>query len=903
MPPRIDPEKTLFLVDGTSNIFRAFFAIRGLSTSKGFPTNAVYGFTTMLRKLLRDQNPRLLAVAFDVAEPTFRHEVYADYKANRPETPDDLVIQIPYVKQVCRVLGVPIMEMAGYEADDLIGTLADRGRREGRPVVIVASDKDLLQLVGGGVLVYNPVKDLLLDEEGVETIFGVRPAQVRDVLALAGDSSDNIPGVPGIGDKGARDLIRQYGDLETLLSRADTVQRKSYREGLQNHADSARLSRELATIVLDVPIELEPSALVVERPDDPAAHALFLDLEFHSLAEEFTSQVMLPEGSHSIILSAAELQGAIERLSSQGLCAIQLLRDHPEPARAGIIGVALSGPNGSDTCYIPIAHRGLDAPAQIAEREVLDRLGPLLTGEVRRLGHDVKRDTILLKRRGIRVDQFAFDTMIASYLLNPSRRNHGLETVAQDMAGLSVPTFASLQGKGARAVPLNEIAVEQVAAVACARAAAVTTIVDRLEDRLEADGLTSLLVDLEMPLATVLAEMELNGVGIDPDFLGGLSRRWEEELTSLTAEIHSLAGGAFNINSPKQLGEVLFGKLGLRPGKKTQKTRSLSTGVEVLEELSLSHELPRKILEYRSLQKLKSTYVDTLPGLVHPETGRVHTSFNQTVAATGRLSSSDPNLQNIPIRTEQGRQIRRAFVPTSGCVLLSADYSQIELRVLAHLCGDPALLRAFHDGEDIHRRTAAEVFGVHPDLVSDEMRRRAKAVNFGILYGMGPRRLAREQGISFKEATRFIAEYFGRFPKVKAYIDATVALAESAGRVRTLLRRIRYFPEIKGVNRVARQQAIRAAVNTTIQGTAADIIKEAMVVLQRRLVASGSEARMILQVHDELVLEVPERDLEGIAALVREVMVTVHLLDVPLVVDLKAGPNWLDMEPVLRSQN
>ncbi len=903
MPSRTDPENTLFLVDGTSNLYRAFFAIRALRTSKGVPTNAVYGFTMMLRKLLRDRQPRLLAVAFDLEGPTFRHEAYADYKANRPETPDDLVAQIPHVKQVCRVLGVPTVEMAGYEADDLIGTLAERGRREGRPVVIVASDKDLLQLVGGGVLVYHPIKELLLDEEGVETVFGVRPEQVGDVLALAGDSSDNIPGVPGIGDKGARDLIRQYGALETLLNRADTVQKKSYREGLQNHADSARLSRELATIRLDVPIGIEPSALLVERPDDPAARALFLELEFDSLASEFTSPLVPSGGDHTIILGAAELEGAIERLSGWGACAIHFLRDHPEPVRAGIIGVALSGPDGSDLCYIPLAHRAPGAPAQMPENEALDRLGPLLTGKVRLLAHDVKSDTILLKRRGIRAAEFGFDTMIASYLLNPSRRSHTLETVAQDIAGLNVPAFASLQGTGARAVPLNGIAVDRVAAVACARAAAVTAIVDRLEAGLEADGLTPLLVNLELPLAAVLAEMELHGVGIDSDFLGGLSRRWEEELATLTAAIHSLAGGAFNINSPKQLGEVLFGKLGLRPGKKTQKTRSFSTGVEVLEDLSLSHELPRKILEYRSLQKLKSTYVDTLPGLVHSDTGRVHSTFNQTVAATGRLSSSDPNLQNIPIRTEQGRQIRRAFVPIPGCVLLSADYSQIELRVLAHLCGDQAMQRAFHDGEDIHRRTASEIFGVHRDLVTDEMRRRAKAVNFGIIYGMGPHRLAREQGMPFKEATRFIAEYFDRFPKVKAYIDATVALAESEGRVRTLLRRIRYFPEIKGANRMARQQAIRAAVNTTIQGTAADIIKEAMVALQRRLVANGSKARMILQVHDELVFEVPEGDLEGIAGLVREVMANVRPLDVPLVVDLKAGPNWLDMKPLHRSQN
>jgi DNA polymerase-1 len=899
MPHSLDPETTLYLVDGTSNLFRAFYAIRSLSNSRGLPTNAVYGFTSMLRKLLREHRPRLLAVAFDLAEPTFRHRAYADYKANRSEPPEELVAQIPYVKRVCRVLGIPTLEMAGYEADDLIGTLAERARRERTKVVIVACDKDLLQLVGGGVLMYNPVKDQLLDSDDVVRTFGVMPAQVRDVLALAGDASDNIPGVPGIGDKGAKDLIRQYGDLETLLREAPKVQRKSYREGLQKHADAAHLSRDLATVQLDVPVSVDPLALVVKPPDTAAARELFLELEFESLALEFTTPISLPEGDHNVILTAEVLARTVESLRAAGKCAINLERDPQDPMRAALIGITLTGPGGEGAGYVPLAHRHLGAPAQLPPSEAMRLLRPLLTDRgLRRIGHDVKPDLILLRRLGAEIAGFDFDTMIASYLLNPSRRSHALEAIAQDAAGLSVPNFAALLGSGAKSVPLAEIDIERTAGVACPRAVAVLTILDRLEASLKKDGLMPLLVDLEMPLVSVLADMELRGVAIDSSFFTTLSARWEDELRRLTGEIHAAAGREFNINSPKQLGEILFTTLGLRPGKKTQKTRSFSTGVEVLEELARSHELPRRILEYRSLQKLKSTYVDALPQLINPETGRVHTSFNQTVAATGRLSSSEPNLQNIPIRTELGRQIRRAFVPGPGCLLLSADYSQIELRVLARLCDDPALRASFRDGEDIHRRTAAEVFGVLPGLVSDEMRRRAKAVNFGIIYGMGAQRLAREQGMPLKEASRFIAEYFSRFPRVKQYIDATVAQAESEGHVRTLLRRVRYLPELKGADRNARQQAIRAAVNTTIQGTAADIIKVAMVDLHRRLLAINSRARMILQVHDELLLEVPEQDLKEAAALVRKTMEAAHPIGVPLKVDLRAGPNWLDLRSI-----
>jgi DNA polymerase I len=894
MVERPDPRTTLYLVDGSNNLYRAFHAIRELSNSRGLPTNAIYGFTAMLRKLLKDFEPAQMAIVFDRPEPTFRHTAYPAYKANRPETPEALVAQIPWVKQVVAALGVPIVEKAGWEADDLIGTLASRARESGMTAVIVATDKDLLQLVGGGVLYYNPHRDRLLDAPDVEQVFGVKPSQVADVLALWGDDSDNIPGVPGIGDKGAKDLIRRFGDLESLLAGAATVENRRYREPLLKHAADARLSRDLATIRCDAPIDVRPETLRIAPPDVEEARRLFTELEFGPMLRELPVPAAVQEIRHEVLLDDESLRKAVEGLASGGRVALSLETDGRDPTRAGIVAVALAGEAG--TYYLPLAHRGLTAPRQLAAADAFARLAPLLAPEGPRLvGHDVKVAMVVLARLGFGPPRFAFDTMLASYLLNPTRRAHTLEVVAQEVAGLAVPAWAALLGEGARALPLAEADVARAAAVGCARAAAILRLEPELRRLLETDGLSSLLDDLELPVAAVLADMERAGVAIDGAFLERLSKEWEAELARLTGAIHALAGKEFNINSPKQLAELLFDTLKLKPGRKTRKTGSRSTDVEVLEELAEAHELPRLILEYRALQKLKSTYVDTLPVLASPETGRVHTSFNQAVAATGRLSSSDPNLQNIPIRTEQGRLIRRAFIPGDGHVLLSADYSQIELRILAHLSGDAAMVEAFRAGEDIHRRTAAALFGVMPALVTGEMRRRAKAVNFGIVYGMGPQRLAREQGVPLKEAETFIREYFARFPRVKAWIDATIAEAESEGRVRTLFGRVRYFPEMRSADRNARQQAVRAAINTPIQGTAADLIKKAMVDLHRRLQGGNGAVRLLLQVHDELVLEAPRAETAAAAALVRETMESAHPLDVPLVVDVRTGPNWLDM--------
>jgi DNA polymerase-1 len=895
MPSRPDPGNTLYLIDGSNNLYRAFHAIRELRNSHGLPTNAVYGFTAMLRKLIKEFVPQYLVVVFDRPEPTFRHEKFPEYKAHRPETPEDLIAQIPWVKKVLEVMRVPMVEAAGWEADDLIGTLAAKAKAAGMNAVVVATDKDLLQLVEDGVLYFNPVRERLYDVPAVEASFGVRPDQVADVLALWGDESDNIPGVRGIGDKGAKDLIRKFGNLDALLEGARTIENRRYREPLLEHADDARLSRDLATIRRDAPVRFDADALRLGAPDVEEARRLYTDLEFTGFLRELPAPTVIQEIRSETILDPETLAQVVGRLAKTGRVAVNLEADSPFPMRAALVAVALAA-EGEGAFYIPLRHHGLAAPRQMSEREAVGALRPLFRANgLRLVGHDVKGAVVLLARLGIEEARFAFDSMLADYLLNTARRLHSLETIASERCGLTIPAWSGLLGEGARAAALADVGVEQAAAVACARVMAMLEVETPLRDALAAEGLAPLYDEIELPVAAVLADMERAGIAVDAKFLAAISADWEQEMTRLTTQIHALAGVEFNLNSPKQLAEILFDTLKLTPGRKTRKTGSRSTDVEVLEELAEEHELPRRLLEYRALHKLKSTYVDALPALVDVHTHRVHTSFNQAVAATGRLSSTDPNLQNIPIRTEQGRQIRRAFVPGPGGALLSADYSQIELRVLAHLSGDPALIEAFHSRQDIHTTTAATLFGVLPGLVTGEMRRRAKAVNFGIVYGMGPQRLARDQGVSMKEAETFIREYFARFPKVKTWIDATTAEVESTGRVRTLFGRVREFPEMRGADRNARQQAIRAAVNTPIQGTAADLIKKAMVDLLPRLRRAHPEARLLLQVHDELVLESPRDEAAATGALVREVMESARPLAVPLVVDLRIGPNWLDL--------
>jgi DNA polymerase-1 len=886
---------TIYLVDGTSNVYRAYFAIRAALTAEdGTPTNALWGFTQILRKLLADLEPEYLAVAFDPKGPTFRHEMYAEYKAQRPQMPVDLRPQVALAPEVCHALGVPTLIAPGFEADDVLASVARQAREAGHPVVVVASDKDMLQIVGDGISLLNPHKNnLLLDAVGVENVFGVRPDQVTDVLALWGDSSDNVPGVTGIGEKGAKQIIADFGDLEAAISRAAEIRRKSYRENLQAEADQARFSKRLVTLRTDAPVSLDLERLRLAGPDRKAAYDLFRRLGFQSILEEFAGAVETVEADYRAILDAGELEDLAQRLRGAGRFAVDTETTSRNPHRATLVGMSFAREEGK-AWYLPLAHRYMGAPDQVPLERALEVLRPLLEDPgVGKIGQNIKYDLLVLEGAGISLRGIEFDTMLASYMLDPGAR-HGMDDLALRHLGHRTIHYEDVAGKGAKQVTLDQVDVDRVRDYAAEDADVTWRLYRDLEPRLQGVPQERLFREVELPLVPVLAAMESHGVGLDVDYLAGLSVELGAELHRLEAEIHEAAGGEFNINSPRQLAEVLFDRLGLASTRRTAKTKSRSTSQGALEELAEEHELPRRVLEYRGLAKLRSTYVDALPALVDPRTGKVHTSFNQTVAATGRLSSSDPNLQNIPVRTEQGRRIRKAFLPSPGNLLLSADYSQVELRIAAHMSGDPALTEAFRRGEDIHRATAAAILGVDPEEVTAAMRGRAKAVNFGILYGMSAFRLAREQGMERREAQGFIDEYFGHFRGVREMLDGIVAQARESGKVETLFGRVRYLPDLKSSNAVARKAAERAAINTPIQGTAADLIKMAMLAVEERLRKERLAARMILQVHDELVLDVPASEVEAVRSLVRECMETVHPMDPPLKVDTGVGENWLD---------
>jgi len=887
-------EKVLYLVDGTSNIFRAFFAIRGLSDPSGRPTNATFGFTQMLRKLLQEKQPAFIAVTFDRPEPTHRHLAFPSYKANRQSPPEDLVRQIPDIKEVCRVLGVPQVELAGFEADDLMGTLARKAVAEGFRVILVSSDKDLLQLVNESVQVLHPSRGELLDRDGVKRSFGVYPEQVVDVLALMGDSSDNVPGVPGIGEKGARELVTTYGSLEECLSHAAEISRKTYRENLLKHGDQARLSRELVTIHGDAPVEWQAEVFRRGEMQTDRARKHFSDLGFNRIVEEINaateSGAAGAPGLMDVVMPVKQLRGRNEwrsfreALQARPRVAVIPWFSHSEPMRARLQGLAM-GLSSEEVHFADFQTVAESTPDVLGEAELRQEIESVLEDDsIAKLSGDFKSLEVYLRRHGKTLRGADLDSSLVAYLLDPERRDYSLEKLEVAFTGRS-----SAAGGGESPSPVG--GGEMKACLDCRR---LLELEAPLRDRLRGNGLERLYRELELPLTSILAKMEFTGVRINSQFLQELSSQWTRELRDLEVKIYALAGAEFNIQSPKQLGQVLFQRLGLAPGRKTEKDKSFSTGVDVLESLASSHPLPAAILEYRSLAKLLSTYVESLPGLVNPETGRVHASFNQAAAATGRLSSSDPNLQNIPIRTERSRQIRKAFIAQEGWRILTADYSQIELRVLAHLAQDGEMIRAFRNGEDIHQRTAAQVFGVAPDLVTQAMRHQAKAINFGILYGMGAFRLSRELGVPLASAKQYIEEYLQRFPGVRRYRDQVIESAERTGQVSTLFGRIRMVPEIRSRNMNQRNLGIRVAVNTTVQGSAADLIKAAMVLLDTRLREEALRSRLLIQVHDELVLESPEDEVERASKVVRESMEGCYPLDVPLVAEVRSGASWLE---------
>jgi DNA polymerase-1 len=882
----------VYLIDGSSYIYRAFFAIAHLSNSKGFPTNAIYVFTNMLLKILREKGAEYAAIAFDAPGPTFRHEAFGEYKANRPSMPEDLRVQIPHIKEIVSALRLTVLEKEGYEADDLIATLARKLEREGMETVIVSGDKDLMQLVSSRVSMYDPMKDKTFQVPEVKERFGVSPDKVVEVMGLMGDTSDNIPGVPGIGPKIAGQLIEEFGSIEELLKKVDRVKNARVRASLDRHAEQARLSRELATLDSDAPLDWALDNLKIGEPDRKKLQEIFKEMEFSKLLKDFSLRPDYREDDYRLITEREEFEALVCNLRKAGTFALDLESTSIEPMRAEIVGLSFSF-QPHQAFYLPVAHTYPGAPGQLPREGVLRTLRPLLEDPgLKKYGQNIKYDYILLANSDVRLQGIAGDNMIASYLLNPSKHRHSLEELSREYLDRQVITYSDVAGSGAKAIPFSQVSVEKACRYSGEDADLTLQLAQLLMPKIEAEGFADLFHQVELPLIEVLAAMEMNGVRLDLPLLEVMSREFEGKMDKISEEIFDLAGESFNINSPQQLGKILFERLKLPGGKRTK--TGYSTDVEVLNELSRDFPLPAKVLEYRSLSKLKSTYVDALPQLVNPKTGRIHTSFNQSVTATGRLSSSDPNLQNIPIRSPEGRRIREAFIPEKGRSILSADYSQIELRILAHLSGDSMLVETFQEDRDVHAATAAEIFHVSPDRVNPEMRRLAKVINFGIIYGMSAFGLAKELGIQPAVAQAYIANYFQKYHGVRDYIDRSLEAAREMGYVTTLMNRRRYLPDIKSQNRSVRQFAERIGINAPIQGTAADLIKAAMIRIHRRLMQEGRETKLTLQIHDELVFEVPEGELEGVRALVKEEMEGVMKLSVPLKVDIGVGKNWAE---------
>ncbi|HEY1493313.1 MAG TPA: DNA polymerase I [Candidatus Solibacter sp.] len=854
----------LFLIDTFGFIFRAYHArartgAPPMRTSTGFSTEAVYIFNNMLRKLSKQHDPPYVAAIFESGEATHRVQEFAEYKANRTETPPDLLDQIPFVRRVLEAMRIPILEFSGFEADDVIGTISHRAEALGLDVVIVSSDKDMLQLVTEHVSMLNPAKDdKIYNPEEVKTFMGVPPEQIADLLALMGDSVDNIPGAPGIGDKGARQILEKFGSIEAALERAAEVERKAYRESLQNNVERIRMSKRLATISTDVPIEFSLDAVKAQTPDAALLKAIYREMEFHSLLKELGPSEDTRERRYSVMGSLDELR---EWLAGAVGMPVAVAIAKSTEGEFALDMVA------ADT--IGLARRPGEARAVTSE--LIAELKPWLEDAAAvKVACDVKSAVLQLARLGIEARGFDHDVMIYGFLLDADPGGCGLENQAHRRLDLKL---------GSAAEQHADITLE---------------LYEQLAPAIDGRGLRRLYDEIELPLTRVLARMERTGIRIDGTELKRLSVLMESQISGLTAEIHALAGKPFNISSPQQLGKVLFEDLNLPAPVKYGKGKTISTAADVLDELAAEHEIVRKVLEYRQLTKLKGTYVDALPALIDPATGRLHTSFNQAGAATGRLSSSNPNLQNIPIRTSLGREIRAAFVPRDGWKLLVADYSQIELRLLAHMSGDELLVQAFREGEDIHTRTAAEVMGVPPLMVTPEARRDAKAVNFGIVYGISAFGLAAQLGIGRAEAERYIKNYFARYVGVKRFIEETIAEVRKTGVTKTLFGRERPIPEINGRNPNARGFAERTAVNSPLQGTAADLIKLAMVRIDAALTAGSFQSAMLLQVHDELVFECPPEELDEVSRMVKREMEGACELKVPLVVDVGSGDNWRD---------
>jgi len=858
----------------------------------------------MLLKLIQDQNPDYLVVAFDPPRKSFRFGLYPQYKANREKMPDELRSQIEEIKHMLSVLGIKRLEEADYEADDVLGTIAEKYASKQLEVVLVTGDKDAYQLVGRNVSIYANKKGItefeIYDEKAVKEKLGLSPQQVIDYMALTGDTSDNIPGVRGVGEKTAQRLISDYGSLDNIYAHLAEIKGK-LKETLKENREMAYLSRDLVTIRTKLPVEID---LEEARPPvlrDKKAYEYFMGLEMKSIAQEFMPEegaegspvkgdAVKSQRSYAIVKSKKELEDVVRQIRSAGIVSVDTETTSTNPVAAELVGISLSIKENSGW-YIPIMHRSLFTEEHIDPEKALAILKPALEdASIKKIGQNIKYDLIVLKNAGIDLGGVHFDTMLASYLLDPSERRHNLDELAEKHLGYKTIHFKDLVSSGKKAIPITEVPLADLAEYAIEDADIALRLYRILEERIRGENLDSLYFELEMPLVPILARMELCGVRIDLAHFERLSRENQELLDEVEKGIYASAGTRFNINSTRELSSVLFEKLGLKPVKKTK--TGFSTDIQVLETLRGSHEIIDRLIQYRTLSKLKSTYIDTLPMLVLPRTGRIHTSYNQTVVATGRLSSSDPNLQNIPVRDEFGRKIREGFIPEEGWMMLSADYSQIELRLAAHLSGDETMMQAFREGIDIHARTAASVFGVDIGSITGDMRRQAKIINFATIYGVSPYGLSQQADISVKDAALFIQKYFETYPKFKKLIDDTIAFAREKGYVQTLLGRRRPVPDIGSTNQFVREGAERVAINTPIQGTAADLIKAAMIQIQREIDRNKMRARMILQVHDELVFEVPPAEKDSFEKLVRLKMENALRLDVPIVVDMAWGKNW-----------